>query len=344
MNSRIGTGNMKKKQLFPVTLLLLGIATFVIAAFKFSEEKQVLKPGDTISLPGVKGRIDHLQFDAAGQRVFICALGNGSVEVIDLNKKTVAGSIRNLQSPQGIIFVPEKKKLFVACGGDGFVRVFDSEKLTLLDSVYIGNDADNMRLDSLQQRIYVASDNGMTIIGLNDLKIIKNIDLEGHPESFQIDRVTRRMFVNVPDAHEIEVIDMKSNIVSERWSLVDAKENFPMAVDEKQHRLFVACRQPAKIIVMDDQTGNVLSAVGCSGDADDLFYDAATQQILISCGQGFIDVFNDKGQNTFTQTAHVASRLLARTSFYVPAEKKFFLALPADLAYGAELRTYTLIP
>jgi DNA-binding beta-propeller fold protein YncE len=343
MNSLIGTGNMKNKIVLS-TLVLLVIAAFITLSCKFSEQKSVLKAGQTIPTPNVKGRIDHLQFDATGQRLFVCALGNGSVEIIDLKKNAVAASIKNLQSPQGILFLPQEKKLIVSCGGDGFVRVFNSDNYNFLDSLYVGNDADNMRFDSLQQKIYVASDNGMTIIGLKEWKILKLIEMDGHPESFQIDKITRRMFVNVPDANEIEVIDLKSNIVSERWSLTDGKDNFPMVIDEKEHRLFIACRHPAKIIVMDDQAGTVLSAVGCSGDADDIFYDADTKQILLSCGDGFVDVFKDKGQNAFTQIDHVGSRALARTSFYVPAEKKFFLAVPAGLIDAAEVRTYTLIP
>lgn len=333
-----------KKKIALGTLLLLVMAAFIALSFKFSETKSVLKAEQTIPMPNVKGRIDHLQFDAQGQRLFVCALGNGSLEVIDLKKNAVAASIKNLKSPQGILFLPQVKRIIVSCGGDGFVRAFDSENYNQVDSIYIGNDADNMRFDSLTQKIYVASDNGMTIVGLKEWKILKNIDLDGHPESFQIDRVTRRMFVNVPDANEVEVIDLSHNIVSERWSLMDSKDNFPMAVDEQQHRIFIACRHPAKIVVMDSQTGNTLSAVGCSGDADDIFYDANTKRLLLSCGEGFVDVFNEKGQNTFTQIDHVSSRVLARTSFFVPSEKKFFLAVPSDLVNGAEVRTFTLIP
>lgn len=309
---------------------------------KFSEEPKELSLVQTISMPGVKGRIDHLVYDAAGQRIFLCALGNGSVEILDAKNGTVLASIKNLQSPQGIIFVADTKKLVVACGGDGFVRVFDSEKYSLLDSVFVGNDADNMRFDSIQQNIYVASDNGISIVSLSNLKILKLIEMEGHPESFQIDRVTRRMFVNIPDAKEVEVIDMKSNVVFEKWGLTDVKENFPMAVDEKNHRIFVACRHPAEVIVMDDESGAVLSATGCSGDADDLFYDPALKKLFISCGQGFLDVFGEKDQNQFSQEQHVSTRFLARTGLYVASEKKFFLALPASLTEGAELRTYAV--
>jgi DNA-binding beta-propeller fold protein YncE len=333
-----------KTNIIATTVFLFAIASFISMACKIAEEKPTIKLDQTVAMPNVKGRIDHLVFDAVGQRIFLCALGNGSLEIIDVKNGTVLQSIKNLSSPQGILFIPDKKKIIVACGGDGFVRVFDSEKYSRLDSVYVGNDADNMRFDSLQQKIYVASDNGMTILNLSDLKILKNVELEGHPESFQIDRITRRMFVNVPDAKEVEVIDMKSNIVSEKWGLMDAKENFPMSVDETNHRVFIACRHPSKIIVMDDQTGNVITAVGCSGDADDLFYDVATKQIFISCGEGFIDVFKEKETNVFSQTDHLSTRFLARTGLFVSSEKKFFLAVPATLAESAELRSYTLIP
>jgi DNA-binding beta-propeller fold protein YncE len=332
-----------KQKIILIATAFLGLLLFVTLSFRYVETKTLLKKEQTIDMPGVNGRIDHMQYDVAGQKLFVCALGNSSVEIADTKQNKITGEIKNLQSPQGIVFIPELKKIFVACGGDGYVHVFNSENYRRLDSVYVGNDADNVRYDSISKRIYVGSDNGMTIINLSDLKIFKTIELEGHPESFQIDYLQRKMFVNVPDANEIEVINLKNNVVTERWSLMDSKENFPMVVDENAHRVFVACRHPSKIVVMDSQTGSLLSAVGCAGDADDLFYDQVSKQLIVSCGEGYVDVFNEKADNIFSQADHVNSRIMARTSFYVPSEKKFFLAVPAGLIEGAEIRTYTLL-
>ncbi len=306
-------------------------------------KNEMLNLSQTIPLAGVKGRIDHMAYDAVGQRIFICALGNGSVEIVDLKTNKVIHSIKNLAEPQGIVYDSIGKRIFVSSGNDGMLRVYNSENYARTDSLKIGSDADNVRYDYLTKRIYVAYDGGMAVVNADGLKMISNIELDGHPESFQMDQTTKKMYVNVPDAEEIEVINLTRNIVWEKWVMNDAKDNFPMALDEKTHHVFVACRHPSKILVMDDNSGRIVTVMECSDDADDIFYDSNSRQLIVSCGQGFIDIYKGQNDSLFHRQPRISTRLLARTSYYNSRDRKYFLAVPQMLpGNDAELRTYHL--
>src|SRR5258705_11315073 len=80
---------------------------------------------ETVPLPGVKGRIDHLAIDTKGKRLFVAALGNNTVEVLDLNAGTWLRSIAGCSKPQGLVYLPRPNLLFVANGGDGRDRRYD---------------------------------------------------------------------------------------------------------------------------------------------------------------------------------------------------------------------------
>ncbi|HET6992457.1 MAG TPA: YncE family protein, partial [Bacteroidia bacterium] len=304
-------------------------------------KNEALKFVQSIPLPGVKGRIDHMAYDVSGQRIFICALGNGSVEIVDLKSGKVIHSINHLAEPQGIVFDSAGKRIFVACGDDGYLRVFNTDNYLQTDSIKIGSDADNVRYD-LQHTIYVAYDGGMAVVDATRMKVLINIELDGHPESFQMNHATGKMFVNVPDAYEIQMIDLKKNVASEKWVVTDARDNFPMALDNQNHRLFIACRHPSRILVMDQNSGRVITAMECSEDADDIYYDADAKELIASCGQGYIDFFKAKNDSMFTSLPRMSSRFEARTSLYNSGEKKYFLAVPAMPGKEAELRVYTL--
>ena len=328
---------MKKRTLI-FFIFLAGIFVYC----SVSENKFIFTLEKTIALPCVKGRIDHLAYDDKRQLVFICALGNNSVEVVDMQQGKVIHSIKNLSEPQGIAFIQGTKNLFVACGGNGDCKIFDSTYKEI-KSIKLSSDADNVRYDNTEQKIYVGyDDGGMAVIDANSFILLSDIELDGHPESFQIDETQNKIFVNVPDKLEIEVIDLQTSVVQSKWKLTDVKSNFPMAVDETNHRLFIACRNPSKVLVMNSKSGKTITTFNCSGDADDVFYNEKFNQIFISCGEGNIDVFQEKDSVNFILLVQMATRSGARTSLFVPELKKIFLAVPATIGQEAELRIYKI--
>src|SRR5581483_1481179 len=132
-----------------------------------------------------------------------------------------------------------------------------------------------------------------------------DLKLDGHPESFQIETKGPRIFVNVPGSEHIAVVDREKGAVVAKWKL-SAQSNFPLALDEDGHRLFVGCRTPSRLLVFDTESAKEVAAVECSGDTDDVFYDATSKRVYLSCGAGFLDVFDAAGPMP-KRTARIAT-------------------------------------
>jgi DNA-binding beta-propeller fold protein YncE len=173
-----------------------------------------------------------------------------------------------------------------------------------------------------------------------DGKLLGQARLAGHPESFQLERSGSRIFVNVPDANQIAVVERAGMTVAATWPVVTAHANYPMALDEPNHRLFIGCRRPATVLVYDTTTGRQTGAFDIVGDTDDLFFDAARKRLYVSGGEGFVDVFQEQEAGRFTRVAHVATAAGARTSLFVPDQSRLYLAVPHRGNQKAELRIY----
>ena len=326
----------------PGRLILVPVVA-LLAAVVGAGETSALKLSKTIPLPGVTGRFDHFALDIKGSRLFVAALGNNTLEAIDLAAARRILSIPGLGKPTGILFLPDLDRLFLACGDDGNVRVFDGSTLRPLKTVSGLDDADNMRFDAEAGAIYVGYGAGaLAVIDAAKMETIGRIKLAGHPESFQLERDGSRIFVNVPDAQHIAVVDKGRGAVTETWPMTDLKANFPMALDEAGHRLFTGCRDPARLVVFDIVAGKRVADIGISGDIDDLFYDAARRCLYASCGEGFIDIIAEKGMNRFERVERVPTSPGARTAYFSPELKELYLAVPDREGQKAEIRVYAL--
>src|SRR3954470_21835877 len=204
-----------------------------------------------IDLPDVEGRIDHMSIDVKAGRLFMAALGNDTVEVIDVGAGKRVRTVRGFDEPQGILVVPPIGRVFVANGRDGTVRVLDSSSFAPLQTVHLGDDADNLRLDPKTEHVWVGYGEGaLAAIDAKGNKVM-DVPLAGHPESFQLEKDGPRIFVNVPNAKRVAVVDRDKGAVVASWRTGDASANFPMALDEGNRRVFVVCRNPARLLVFD---------------------------------------------------------------------------------------------
>jgi len=193
------------------------------------------------------------------------------------------------------------------------------------------------------EKIYVGYGNGgIAIIDANNFKIIADIKLSGHPESFQIDKTAKKIFVNVPDEKQIEIVDVEKNLVTDKWKMTEATSNYPMCLDEANQRLFVGCRNPAKLLIIDTQTGKKISSFVIDNDVDDIFYDNTTREIYLSCGGGYIDVFKQTDVNSYISKGKTSTRSGARTSLFVPELNQLIVASPSGINCDAELLIYQI--
>ena len=297
----------------------------------------------TIPLPGVEGRFDHLAVDALAKRVFAAALGNNSVEIVDAGAGKRVQSLTGMHEPQGIAIAADIRKIYVANGKDGKVRIYDAATFKPAGEVEMGEDADNVRYDAAHKTIWVAyADGALGAINVATGKRAGDIHVDAHPESFQIEKSGARVFVNVPDAGEIEVVDRDKKTVLAKWAVRGAAANFPMALDEANHRLFAGCRKPAKVLVFDMESGKVASEFACPGDTDDVYYDAARKRLYVAGGEGFLEAFAQKSANEYRSLGKIATAAGARTGVYSPDLNRFFLAVPHRGNQGAEIRVYTV--
>jgi YVTN family beta-propeller protein len=295
----------------------------------------------TIALPGVEGRIDHLAIDAAAQRLYVAALGNNTVEVIDTKAATRVKSVAGFREPQGIAVVPDAKLVAIANGEGEGVQFIDAGEYRPTRAVRLGDDSDNVRYDLAAKRLYVGYGNGaLAAISAADGRLLGEVKLAGHPESFQLEASGPRVFVNVPTADQIAVVDRSAMKVIAAWPDVGAKSNFPMALDEANHRIFIGCRRPARVLVYDTTSGKPINSFAIVGDTDDLFYDAVRKRLYISGGEGYIDVFQEDNAGSFRRAAHVATAPGARTSLFVPQQNRLYLAVPHRGGQRAEIRVY----
>lgn len=304
---------------------------------------QNLRLVQTVSLLGVEGRIDHLSIDPAGNRLFVAALGNNTVEVVDLRAGKVARSLRGFSEPQGLLYLEEFKRLYVASGGDGSLRVLDGQTFAEVTTIKFDDDADNLRYDAAAKQLYVGYGSGaLGIVDVTTNTVVGTIPLSAHPESFQIERTGNRVFVNVPRSHTISVADRNTRKVNGSWALGLVAANFPMTLDEANHRAFIACRTPTRLLVFDTESGEEVARLVLHGDCDDVFYDARRRQVYASCGEGFIDVFTQKDADHYALREAVRTEPRARTAFF--DGERLYLAVPRRGEHAAEIQCFLIEP
>jgi DNA-binding beta-propeller fold protein YncE len=302
----------------------LGLAGEVRAA-----EPTPLVPEAKIPLGAVSGRIDHLAFDAAGQRLFVAERGNDSVDVVDLRQRQVVRRLSGLREPQGMGWHPATATLYVANAGDGSVRLYQGADLVPAGRLELGDDADNVRLDMWRDRIVVGYGKGaLAVIDPQSRRKIGDIALMGHPEGFQFDPTGARIFVNVPDAQQIAVVDVTADRETSSWDTGGARSNFPMAIDAEQRRVLVAFRSPRQLKVFSTDDGRQLASVDTCGDSDDVFVDLRRHRVYVTCGAGAIDIFAQSG-TAYGRIARIPTASGARTSLFVPENDRFYLAVRA---------------
>ncbi len=303
----------------------------------------------SIPLPISAGRIDHLALDPEGRKLFVAALANGTVEVVDLAAAKAIHTIRGLTEPQGILFIPGARVLAVASGGeDGSLRLYDGDRFQPRATLGPRPDADNLRHDPKAGRIYLGYGEGaLSIVDALRASAVGEVKLAGHPESFQLEKKGPRIFVNVPSARQVAVVDREKAEVIGTFRIEGAEANFPMALDEDRKRLLLGCRKPPRLVVLDTETGKQVAIVETSGDADDLFLDPSSGhssgRVYISCGEGFIDVFRREGDR-YEREARVETAPGARTSLLTGDPARLYLAVPRRGDRTAEIRVYAIGP
>jgi len=329
--------------MMPRTLAAAALLVMInagVTGMRHAQPAPTLDALATIRLPDVSGRIDHLAFDAARAHLFVAALGNDTVEVLDTAKNQHVRSLPGFHEPQGVAAVADFDAVAIANGDSGTLQLIDAATMQTRWTVNIGGDADNVRYDVAAKRIYVAAVGGLFAVDPANGGAIRQIAIDGHPESFQLESAGTRVYANLPGLLSSQIVagDRKTMSVAARWS-AGCGGNYPMALDEVTARAFVGCRRPATLKMVDTRSGKVMASTEIVGDTDDLFYDAARRRIYVIGGEGYIDVFERDG-DALRRVSRVATRPGARTGLWVPALNRLYVAVPARGSEGAEVRVF----
>lgn len=318
-------------------VILLAVTSLALA-----QANEPLHLEKVVPLPDVQGRIDHLSVDKRNNRLFVAALGNHTVEVIDIPQGKRMYTIRGLQEPQGVLYLIDGNRLHVANRADGTLHIFDAETQEAIQTIKLGDDADNIRFDSDKQQLYVGYGHGALAILDTEGTKLADIRFDAHPESFQLEKNGSRVFVNLPEARRIAVVDRGTRSVIAHWGTDGALANYPMALDEEHQRLFVVCRMPARLLVLDTRDGKILQKLPVVGDSDDVFYDQSLQRIYAIGGEGRISVYQQDDPDHYRLIADIATAKGARTGIFYPEHKKFFVAVPRQGSEPAAIRIYSV--
>jgi hypothetical protein len=287
-----------------------------------------------IPVPNVMGRLDHMSSDSKRRLLFVSALGNNSAEVIDTFGGRVVHTItEGLSQPQGILYVPDFNKIVIANAENGKVNIYDGTTYALRKSFDFSPDPDNLRWDAANKLVvlgYGEDDGGIAFIDPDkEEQVGQVLKTGGHPESFQVEQSGSHIFVNCPDAdNTVLSIDRKTGKVT-KWPLKGLRGNFPMQLDEKDHRLFTVTRKPPMLVVLDTQTGKEITRLRTSGDSDDLFFDASRNRIYVAGGQATLSVYDMHDPDHYSLLERIPTTIGARTAYFFASRDLLYLGIPA---------------
>src|SRR6267142_2028255 len=338
---------------FPAVWLVVIVCAIWYAQTGSSQEsaKQPLRLVQTISIPNVKGRLDHMDVDVKGKRLFVAGLENGTFEVVDLNAGKWVRSIPGFKKAQGALFVPELNKLFLASGDDGMLRVFRGDTLELLDSIHLEPGPNRVVYEPKSKLVYVGyggkdagKDYGeIGIIDAQNDKVVGDTKVVAHPSELLLDKAGKTLFVFVSIANKLQVIDTTKQEVLSTWPVTSQRPG-DAAFDESTSRLFIGTRTPAEMVVMDSKSGKEVAHLPTPEGMDGVYFDAARKRVYVSGGRdlpaGFVYVYQQKSADHYETLGKIATRGGAGTSFWSPQLTRYYVAAPATEKEEAAILVY----
>jgi hypothetical protein len=328
---------MTKQRLLLSVIGLLSVSGLSI----LGQDRSPLKLTQKIPLPNVKGRIDHMDVDVAGKRLFVAGLENDTLEVVDLKAGKRARSVSGVKTPQGVAYIPALNKVFVANENDDTLKVFRGDTLNLLDKIRLDLGANRVTYDPHSKKLYVGyggasakMDHGKVgIIDAENDKHIGDIQVGVRPAEILMDKSGQTLFVFESVASKIQVIDARKGQVLSTWP-VSSQRPGDGAFDENTHRLLIGTRTPPAMIVMDPVSGKEVANLPTVEGMDGVYFDAHLKRVYVSGGRGFdvgsVFVYQQHDSDHYTQIGRIPTAPGAGTSLWSPELNRVYVAAPAN--------------
>jgi DNA-binding beta-propeller fold protein YncE len=295
----------------------------------------------TIPLAEVTGGFNHMSADGAKGQLFATATTIKTVEIVDVKSGKLARSLPG-DGAAAALFAPEFNQLYVTRNRK--VCIYDGDHFDLVTNVDLPGSVDELEYNPAAKQLYIgcmtSNNTAIAIIEVPDGKLEGEIKLSDKPQGFAAEQKGSRLYVNVPRRNEVVVLDVKSQSVIANWALMDAGMNYPMALDEADHRLFVGCRRPARLVVLDTGNGREVASVPIDRDTDDMSYDAVHRRIYVASGAGFVDVIKQLDADHYQASEQISAPAGSRNCTFSAAANEFYLAIPRRGNQGAEILVY----
>src|SRR5438270_3140685 len=324
------------------------------AATAIASDSAPLKLVGSVDLPKYSGDFDHFAADVSGNRLFLAAEDHGTLEVFDLRSAKWLKTIKGFDVPHSILYLPATKRLFVTDGGDGMSKVLSTPDLQIVQKVSLVPGADSLAYDPEAHRAFVVTggkdvkmkESVVSEIDTSDFSKKADLKLDSaHVEGMALESNGNRMFINITDHNEIDVVDRSKMTVVDRWALQDAGENSPMILDGPNHRLFIVCRKPAKLVVFDTESGKQIGAWDTAGHSDGMAFDSVRKRIYVPGAEGYIAVYQQKDADHYQLIAKVPTAPGAKTCLLVPEVNRLYVAVsPGEGKYGARVLAFETLP
>jgi hypothetical protein len=306
-----------------------------------SKSGSALSLTQTVPLTELKGSFNHLAADATRGRFYVTAPGEKKLAVVDVKAGNVSRVLTNVPA-SAAKYVADLDMLCLSGGGG--VTFLNGDSLEVLGNVQLHSSVDELQYDANEHRLYAgvmdAAKPGIAFIDVQGRRLLETVKLPAKPQGFVIEEHGPNLYANTPGAKQVTVVDRQKKAVVAEWKLSEAQSNYPIALDETNHRLFVGCRRPPCLLVLDTASGTKVAKVDTGGDADDMSFDPAGKCIYLACGDGVISTVLQIDADRYQRLPDVATVEDARNSLFVPELKTFFLTVPHQKNGTAELRAY----
>lgn len=278
-----------------------------------------------IILGGVGGW-DYLAVDSAARRLYVTH--ETEVVVINLETGSVVGKIAGLAGAHGIAIAPELKRGFVTSGRDGSVRIIDLDSLDTVGKVSAGMKPDAIVYEPSKQEVYAFNGNSSsaTVFGAATGEVITTIALPGKPEFSVLDRSAQRIYVNIENKNTVAVIDIATHKLIKQWPIAPGESATGMAFDAEHHRLFLGADNKL-MVMMDSDTGKVLSTVPIGAEVDATAFDAETQLAFSSNGEGTVTIAHLDSPNKLSVVRTLKTSPGAKTMTLDPTTHRIYLSV-----------------
>jgi len=293
---------------------------------------------------GGDGGWDYLSVDSAGQRLYV---SHGTkVVVVDLAKDRVAGEITNTPGVHGIAVAPDLELGVTSNGRENKAGIVDLKTLQTLSKVDTGQNPDGMLYEPGRKEAYLFNGRSQsaTVVDVKGAKAVATIPLNGKPEFAQADPAAGRVYDNIEDKNEVAVIDTKSHTVVTNWPIAPGEEPSGMAIDLKNHRLFLGCGGSKTMVMMDSTSGKVIASVPIGQGVDANAFDPGTQFAFASCGDGTTTIAHEDTPDKLTVVQTLETQRGSRTMTLDPKTHKIYLAAAKFEAPAEGQRRGKMVP